>query len=289
MTTQLKVTTSTLVVRLNGEIDIYALAKWLPISRVDGLQMIGKNKAKVTPDGIHENIPIFIKSPQFRRGTILNKTRAFKHSVSLWILLKESFPCLKVSGDTIHLTGIKNRQSAINAINYIIGKMNTLKTLRSLLQNDTPVDFLDENTDVKVCLDTYKKEESQYVEMLDDLKKYNGLIIREDTTIKTILNSMINYNYKVGFELNLTNVYEVFGQIPGFISFYPITAYAVKIFLPYTQPTDQVIAKKKRPTHTFIVYQNGSITQSGPGDELSDIARNIFINALLDNYKNVCA
>lgn len=287
MTSQLEVTTSTLVVRLNGEIDTYALAKWLPISRVDGLQMIGKNKAKIAPDGVHENVPIFIKSLQFRRGTILNKTRAFKHSVSLWMLLKESFPCLKVSSDTIHLTGIKNRQSAINAINYIIDKMNTVKTLRTLLQSDRLNDSI--NTDVQACVDIYKKEESQYSEMLEDLKKYTGPIIKEGTGIKKILNSMINYNYNVGFELNLTSVYEVFGQIPGFISYYPITAYAVKIFLPYTQPVNKVIAKKKIPAHTFIVYQNGSITQSGPGDELSDIARNTFIKALLDNYENVHA
>lgn len=93
-------------------------------------------------------------------------------------------------------------------------------------------------------------------------------LISDQLEISQVDESMRNYNYSLGFEVDRALLNEFIHQQNGFISRYnnALTT-CVTVELPYEPPADSGIKRKKNkiPRHTFLVYRSGSITQSGPG------------------------
>ncbi|HLX52744.1 MAG TPA: hypothetical protein VKR58_02330, partial [Aquella sp.] len=100
-----------------------------------------------------------------------------------------------------------------------------------------------------------------------------------------------NYNYKLGFEIKLTKLNMIFRKNPEFDCerINTVSKY-VRLSLPMVIPPelkDQVGSKSKTPSHKFIIYKTGSVTQSGPHPFLNNIAYNKFITEINNNIETL--
>jgi len=111
-------------------------------------------------------------------------------------------------------------------------------------------------------------------------------------TIKNIINykleiqnywkAMVNINYDLGFDINRNELCNLINGREGFFARYNnMMEHSVTIHLPYTPSKERQLRKKaKQPCHTFIVYQSGLVTQSGPGDDIMEEAYYKFNNLI---------
>lgn len=104
--------------------------------------------------------------------------------------------------------------------------------------------------------------------------RLRGLLkIKGNITLPTLSNSesdlySMNFNYKLGFNINRTNISNIFGGKLGFISRYdPNSSSCAYLELPYD--SDKPKKKRKKNKQTIIVYKTGSVTQSSPSKELA--------------------
>lgn len=94
--------------------------------------------------------------------------------------------------------------------------------------------------------------------------------------------AMINYNYKLGFEINRERLAEEVKNHPKFIARYnKMVDHAVNIVNIYRRTTDDGKKKPKNSAHTFIVYKSGIVTQSGPGGKIMEDIYNEFMKMIL--------
>ena len=91
---------------------------------------------------------------------------------------------------------------------------------------------------------------------------------------------MVNYNYDLGFDIDRWKLYSHINGLNGFSARYENTTdHCVTIQLPYEIPDhllDVIVKKNKTQKHSFLVYKSGLVTQSGPCEELSREAYNLF-------------
>ncbi len=98
-------------------------------------------------------------------------------------------------------------------------------------------------------------------------------IVRGDMMYNNVKVSMIFTNFNLGFNVNLEQLY-IHGDGENFIIIQDDdnTGF-VKIQSPYIIPEelkDQIKTNSRRPNvHTFLIYKNGRITQSGPHQTLN--------------------
>jgi len=84
---------------------------------------------------------------------------------------------------------------------------------------------------------------------------------------------MVNYNYSLGFCVKRQMLKREINRKNGFFSIYKNEINNnVNIKLPYIPGADAKVRKKsdKIPHHTFIVYETGSVTQTGPNPDLME-------------------
>jgi len=89
--------------------------------------------------------------------------------------------------------------------------------------------------------------------------------------VSEICEAMVNLNYDLGYNVDRNLFCEAFKDREGFVTRYNnMVDYSVNIQLAYDAPESRKLLrkKKKRLCHTYIVYQSGLVTQSGPGGEL---------------------
>lgn len=126
-----------------------------------------------------------------------------------------------------------------------------------------------------------------YCMKLDYLTNVRSVISSKELSISNAGYSMLNYNYKLGFEVDRDALHVNIDGVNGFMAVYDnaLKSY-VTIVLPYDLPENSFINKKKKkvPHHTFLVYRSGSVTQSGPGEELMREAYYLFMNTIKDLY-----
>src|SRR5438270_847055 len=97
---RLNVTTMTLIMSLNNEVNAELAFHLLPIKRIDVVRKKETSKFKLT----HCNIPGSILSMRFRknvRGVIRNKSTPFKNAVTIDISTKKKNISLKLSAFSI--------------------------------------------------------------------------------------------------------------------------------------------------------------------------------------------
>ena len=80
---------------------------------------------------------------------------------------------------------------------------------------------------------------------------------------------MVNFNYSLGGAIDRFELMKHFNGRGSFYSHFDnSTEHYVTVELPY-QVRDPLKKKKsKKPCHTFLVYQSGLVTQSGPDEEM---------------------
>ena len=100
-----------------------------------------------------------------------------------------------------------------------------------------------------------------------------------------------NYNYNLGFLVNLKSLNGIFSDTHDFICEYQneISKFATVTFQieipPHLLP--QIRKKEKAKLPKFIIYNTGSITQSAPHPELADISRKRFIEIINQNINKI--
>jgi len=96
--------------------------------------------------------------------------------------------------------------------------------------------------------------------------------------------AMVNYNYNLGFCVNRASLASMVGEVGDFIADYDnLLQHSVRIYLPYTSD-QQTKRRNKVKRHTFMVSRSGSVTQSGPNDELMSHAYYLFMQAINQIY-----
>jgi len=104
--------------------------------------------------------------------------------------------------------------------------------------------------------------------------------------ITWVQKSLDNYNYDLGFNVDMMQLHQAIDGRKGFISsYFNIDSNEVKVALPYNIPTrlTGVIKANKQGKHfSFSVYRGGRVTQSGPCRELNKLAYYLFRGTIIE-------
>jgi TATA-box binding protein (TBP) (component of TFIID and TFIIIB) len=96
-----------------------------------------------------------------------------------------------------------------------------------------------------------------------------GELYEGNLNISEVSKAMVNFNYSLGgpidrFQL-MTNFH---GKGDFYAHFHNSTEHYVTVELPYVVKDPTRKKKSKKPCHTFLIYQSGLVTQSGPDEEM---------------------
>lgn len=97
------------------------------------------------------------------------------------------------------------------------------------------------------------------------------MVATKGLAVSSICEAMVNLNYDLGYNVDRTEFCNAVNGVEGFYARYNnMLEHSVTVHLPYEPPDSRKLLRKKnkQPCHTFIVYQSGLVTQSGPGGEL---------------------
>jgi hypothetical protein len=120
--------------------------------------------------------------------------------------------------------------------------------------------FLQEFEEIH-SLDKFK-EKISFIENVGKL--YDG-----NLNISEVSKAMVNFNYSLGGPIDRFELMKHFNGKGNFYSHFDnSTEHYVTIELPYKVKDPSRKKKSKKPCHTFLVYQSGLVTQSGPDEEM---------------------
>jgi hypothetical protein len=124
----------------------------------------------------------------------------------------------------------------------------------------------------------------QKLDFIKDIDKlYEGSL-----EIDFISKAMVNFNYSLGNEIDRFQLKKYLNGRDGFFAHFDnSTEHYVTVELPYTVEKDQKKRKNKKPCHSFLVYQSGLVTQSGPDEDLMKDAYKHFISIFNDIKQHV--
>jgi hypothetical protein len=106
------------------------------------------------------------------------------------------------------------------------------------------------------------KEKISFIENIGKL--YDG-----NLNISEVSKAMVNFNYSLGGPIDRFELMKHFNGKSNFYSHFDnSTEHYVTIELPYKVKDPSRKKKSKKPCHTFLVYQSGLVTQSGPDEEM---------------------
>jgi len=213
----LKISTITAVVHVEGEINYKRLFELLPI----------------------DNNILAIRYESLKRG--FKESNGFKNCTTIDLDDHGKIVDMKISRNKIHICGAKSMQAINTYANTILRYINDIeKKLR---------------------------------------KEGDSILSVYPLTIKKIDKSMINYNYNIGFKINRLKLYEILTN-NGFICKYNNSInHLFCARLPYK--CDNI--KRKKMYHSFMIYRSGSITQSGPDENMMKEAYDKFMNLVINN------
>lgn len=112
-------------------------------------------------------------------------------------------------------------------------------------------------------------------------------IIEDSLEIEDIAQAMVNYNFKLGIEIDRDALSRNIDGRNGFVSHFNIAfSTSVRVELPYQPAPSQAIKRRKNkvPHITFLVYKSGSVTQSGPGGKIMEDSYNLFTSTITEIY-----
>jgi hypothetical protein len=120
--------------------------------------------------------------------------------------------------------------------------------------------FLQEYEEIH-SLDKFK-EKISFIENIGKL--YDG-----NLNISEVTKAMVNFNYSLGGPIDRFELMKHFNGKGNFYSHFDnSTEHYVTIELPYKVKDPLKKKKSKKPCHTFLVYQSGLVTQSGPDEDM---------------------
>jgi hypothetical protein len=134
--------------------------------------------------------------------------------------------------------------------------------------------FLQEYEEIH-SLDKFKEKVS-FIENIGKL--YEG-----NLNISEVNKAMVNFNYSLGGAIDRFALMKHFNGKGNFYSHFDnSTEHYVTIELPYVVKDPSKKKKSKKPCHTFLVYQSGLVTQSGPDEEMMKEAYLEFLSVYED-------
>jgi hypothetical protein len=125
---RLNVTTMTLIMSLNNEINTEIAFHLLPIMRMEVARRRETSKCKLP----HCDIPGSILSMRFRhnvRGVIRNKSTPFKNAVTIDISTKKKNISLKLSAFSIQMCGASSKEDGEEAAMHIINHLHRIQNI----------------------------------------------------------------------------------------------------------------------------------------------------------------
>jgi len=138
--------------------------------------------------------------------------------------------------------------------------------------------FLQEYEEIH-SLDKFK-EKISFIENIGNL--YDG-----NLNISEVSKAMVNFNYSLGGPIDRFELMKHFNGKGNFYSHFDnSTEHYVTIELPYKVKDPSRKKKSKKPCHTFLVYQSGLVTQSGPDEEMMKEAYLEFM-AVYENVRDL--
>jgi hypothetical protein len=139
--------------------------------------------------------------------------------------------------------------------------------------------FLQEFEEIH-SLDKFK-EKISFIENVGKL--YDG-----NLNISEVSKAMVNFNYSLGGPIDRFELMKHFNGKGNFYSHFDnSTEHYVTIELPYKVKDPARKKKSKKPCHTFLVYQSGLVTQSGPDEEMMKEAYLEFMAVYEDGRDSV--
>jgi hypothetical protein len=320
---ELKISTMTYLVSLGFELNLEQLFEFFPCIEPNNqiVKMLNSKKVKKV------NIPHFqdkvgqiisIRFEDSYRGILKNKSaKKMKNAISMHICLKSKNIAVKIFNSGIHLTGVKDESNITEVMSYLIyhiqkvhydililtaDKYKTLQVYNFIVSNlKSENEVLIISEPIPDCIDSkiYNiltrdiaefTQIPNYITVLQYMINVKPATIPGDIKYSTEI-AMFNYNYKLGFDLNLNSFAKNLdsyqkenSNLPyKFTIIYDNTLHSyVKLEVPYKKECNSMIReKKKQAKHTFMIYKNlGSVTQSGPKPELMLDLYNYFRNVV---------
>jgi hypothetical protein len=106
-----------------------------------------------------------------------------------------------------------------------------------------------------------------------------GKLYEGELKIAEVSKAMVNFNYSLGGAIDRFELMKHFNGRGNFYSHFDnSTEHYVTVELPYVVKDPLKKKKSKKPCHTFLVYQSGLVTQSGPDEEMMKEAYLEFIS-----------
>ena len=128
---------------------------------------------------------------------------------------------------------------------------------------------------------------NDFIYRLHNIYQMTGVINSESLSLKRICIAMMNYNFDLGYRVNRHQFNRAIGGKNGFISKYDNKMdYAVTVQLPYYsgERAKYMKKKKKQPCFTFMIFYEGSVTFTGPGQYMKE-CYNLFMETVYQNSK----
>ena len=331
----LRITTMTLIIKLNTTVNKEASFLLLPITRINITQTRESSKCKLP----HCAIPGSILSMRFRnniRGVIRNTSNPFKNSVTVDISTLRKNINLKLSAGTIQMCGASSVADGVEAATHVINHLRCIQLVIDKIQdnlshtqeiiewiknitNGDPVERIIINERKVGAITLFVQHRSNdktiarpmvtipnhfnvditrfLLSLVDDFIYHSDMcqkldfitrikeVVDHDLDIQEVAEAMVNYNYRLGFEVDRSKLDRLINGQDGFISHFDnALSTSVTVELPYDPPANMAIKRRRNkvPHSTFLVYKSGSVTQSGPGGEIMREAyykfRTIIIN-----------
>lgn len=96
-----------------------------------------------------------------------------------------------------------------------------------------------------------------------------GELYEGNLHISEVSKAMVNFNYSLGGPIDRFQLMTHFhGKGNFYAHFHNSTEHYVTVELPYVVKDPTRKKKSKKPCHTFLIYQSGLVTQSGPDEEM---------------------
>jgi hypothetical protein len=327
---ELKPTTMTTVITLDGTINLKETFTFLPITKVELPNRTKPLKKFKIP---HHKTPGSILSMRYSgytRGIVRSTSKKwFKNSITIDMSVKDKNLSLKVSNGKIQMCGALSEEQSLEGANLLIENIKEVQSSINYIKKnqekyDKIIEFIDNNfrgnmidlddsnttetdddeiryslsipDDLKAMISIDKQISHFLISFVNEFICFNDFInickwindieslSSENLSINSIKKVMVNYNYSLGFKIDRFNLADKISHLNGFTSRYVNTAeYNVTITLPIDKNNDK--KKQKTKYHTFMVYQSGLVTQSGPGDKQMEDAYNLF-SQTIQSIKN---
>jgi hypothetical protein len=123
---------------------------------------------------------------------------------------------------------------------------------------------------------------SDYCEKLDWVLQYSK-IMTDNMRAGPVNKAMVNRNYWLGFHVNRYMLSVAMDGYDGFFASYDNAMdFHVRVELPYVPVKSEwnIMRKRNKARHTFLIYQSGKVTQSGPDGQEMAQAYYRFMNGI---------